>query len=62
MIMATQGKELRVLSKHNMNIQPGDPVELVSYDGQRLPKRKQWPLREAGLSARKTRSFLHVNA
>ena len=29
MIMASCGKQLRVLAKHAMNIQPGDPVELV---------------------------------
>lgn len=37
MIVDSQGRDLRVLAKNNMNIQPGDPVELVRYDGMRLP-------------------------
>ena len=37
MIMASQGRSLRVLAKGQMNIQPGDPVELVLYSGERLP-------------------------
>jgi hypothetical protein len=37
LIMASQGRELRVLAKDSMNIQPGDPVELVRYDGVRVP-------------------------
>ncbi|MFC1717823.1 right-handed parallel beta-helix repeat-containing protein, partial [Candidatus Poribacteria bacterium] len=37
MITASEGKELRVLAKHNMNIEVGDPVELLTYQGERLP-------------------------
>ena len=37
MIMEATGDELRVLAKHNFNIVKGDPVELVSYEGVRLP-------------------------
>jgi hypothetical protein len=37
MVMALQGRSLRVLAKGQMNIQPGDPVELVLYSGERLP-------------------------
>ena len=37
MIMSAAGKTLRVLAKQTMNIRPGDPVELVSHDGNRLP-------------------------
>jgi len=37
LVMTTQGSKLRVLAKRVMNIQKGDPVELVSYLGERLP-------------------------
>lgn len=37
MVMAVQGRALRVLAKHDLNIQPDDPVELVEYGGKRLP-------------------------
>jgi hypothetical protein len=37
MVMSSTGKVLRVLAKHDMNIVVGDPVELVSYTGARLP-------------------------
>ena len=37
LITASQGKELRVLAKSVMNIRPGEPVELVMYNGCRLP-------------------------
>lgn len=37
MVMASKGPRLRVLSKGHMNIEPGDPLEVVSYDGRRLP-------------------------
>ncbi|MGC8886166.1 MAG: right-handed parallel beta-helix repeat-containing protein [Verrucomicrobiia bacterium] len=36
-ITESSGNKLRALAKHNMNIKPGDSVELVSYDGKRLP-------------------------
>ncbi|MFC1765192.1 right-handed parallel beta-helix repeat-containing protein [Planctomycetota bacterium] len=37
MIMATLGNELRVLAKKELNIVEGDSVELISYEGLRLP-------------------------
>ena len=38
MVMGASGPVLRVLGKNNrMNIAPGDPVEIVSYAGERLP-------------------------
>jgi hypothetical protein len=37
MVMTTEGTELRVLAKRGLNIAKGDPVELVSYEGMRLP-------------------------
>lgn len=35
MITSCKGRELRVLAKHRMNIQNGDVVEFLSYDGTR---------------------------
>jgi len=37
MIMEAKGNELRVLAKQSLNISSGDPVELLSYEGLRLP-------------------------
>jgi hypothetical protein len=59
MIMSSHGRELRVLAKHGMNIQPGDPVELVTYDGRRLPEAKTVDLQPAG-SIRVKGSVLHI--
>lgn len=62
MVMATHGNELRVLAKGSMNIQPGDPVELVSYDGQRLPDAKALTVAPAGSINDDERTFLsHQN-
>jgi hypothetical protein len=40
MIMKAGGRVLRVLAKRKLDIRPGDPVELVSYTGARLPDAK----------------------
>ncbi len=40
MVMKSDGTKLRVLAKHNMNITPGDPLEVVTYAGLRLPDAK----------------------
>lgn len=40
MIMESDGSTLRVLAKHHLNIEEGDPLEIVSYDGSRLPDSK----------------------
>jgi hypothetical protein len=37
LVMGGEGRRLRVLAKHDLDIQVGDPVELVAYDGRRLP-------------------------
>jgi hypothetical protein len=58
MIMSSQGQELRVLAKGNMNIQPGDPVELVLYTGERLPDAKAVSIQSAGLILEDERAFL----
>jgi len=58
MIMSSQGQELRVLAKGNMNIQPGDPVELVLYTGERLPDAKAVSIQSAGSILEDERAFL----
>jgi hypothetical protein len=40
MVMACNGSKLRVVAKRRLNIQPGDPLEVVSYTGARLPDAK----------------------
>jgi len=40
MVTAASGAELRVLAKHTLNIEAGDPVELLAYTGERLPDAK----------------------
>jgi hypothetical protein len=37
LVMASTGATLRVLAKHGLNIEAGDGVELVAFDGRRLP-------------------------
>lgn len=64
--LITSGREnkLRVLAKHGMNIVPGDPVELVSYDGVRLPDAKALAVVQTGAIHDNERQFLakqHMN-
>ncbi len=58
MIMSAGGKTLRVLAKQGMNIRPGDPVELVSYDGTRLPDAQTVTIEPAGTINNAERAFL----
>jgi hypothetical protein len=58
MILGSQGNELRVLAKHDMNIQPGDAVELVTYDGRRLPDGRALAVQPAGAIREEERAFL----
>ena len=58
MVMGSQGRELRVLAKHEMNIQTGDPVELVAYDGQRLADAKVVSIQPDGAIRDEERAFL----
>jgi len=58
LIMSSQGKNLRVLAKHHLNIQPGDPVELVLYDGRRLPDANVVSIQPANSTHEKERAFL----
>ena len=58
MIMGSQGRTMRVLAKHDMNIQPGDPVELVTYNGRRLPDGRAVAVQSAGAIRDEERAFL----
>ena len=57
-IMESQGGGLRVLAKGNMNIRPGDPVELVLYNGERLPDAQAVSVEPAGRIREDERAFL----
>lgn len=51
LVMGGTGRELRVLAKHDMNIEVGDVVEVVAYDGRRLPDATVTAVaKEAGIS------------
>ncbi len=58
MIMAARGRQLRVLAKHSMNIQPGDPVELVTYAGRRPPDARVVTIERDGKIVDQEREFL----
>jgi hypothetical protein len=47
LVMGSTGKTLRVLAKHGMNLRAGDPVELVAFDGRRLPDAVVVDIRDA---------------
>lgn len=40
LVMGCDGNKLRVLAKRRLDIEPGDPLEVVSYTGRRLPDAK----------------------
>jgi parallel beta-helix repeat protein len=58
LITRSDGVNLRVLAKGEMNIQPGDPVELVLYHGQRLPDARVLGVQSAGAILDPERVFL----
>jgi hypothetical protein len=47
LIMGGEGRTLRVLAKHGMHLRAGDPVELVDFDGRRLPNAAVVDIRDA---------------
>lgn len=47
LVMTSAAATLRVLAKHGLNIEKGDGVELVAYDGRRLPDARVVSIREA---------------
>jgi len=58
LITRCEGAKLRVLAKGRMNIQPHDPVELVLYNGKRLPDAKVVNVESAGTILDEERAFL----
>jgi hypothetical protein len=58
LITRSEGTKLRVLAKGTMNIQPGDPVELVLYTGRRLPDARVVGVQAAGEIGNEERLFL----
>ena len=58
MVAACQGRVLRVLAKHRMNIDSGDPVELFAYDGRRLPDAKAVSVVRDGKITDEERAFV----
>ena len=65
MIMGSKGRELRVLAKHDLNIRPGDPVELVCYDGRRLADARVVAVQPEGRVRDEERAFIarqHMDA
>ena len=58
LIMSSAGRRLRVLAKHNLNLRLGDPVELVRYDGQRLPDATVLAIEPAAGIREEERAFL----
>jgi hypothetical protein len=58
MVMATDGPRMRVLAKGQMNIQPGDPLEVVSYDGRRLPDAKAVSIERIGTISDDEQNFM----
>ncbi len=58
MIMSVTGAELRVIAKNDMNIADGDPVELFTYDGVRLPDATAVRVVKDGTTTETERAFI----
>ncbi|MCF7974248.1 MAG: DUF4982 domain-containing protein [Phycisphaerae bacterium] len=58
MVMACDGPNLRILSKGRMNIRPGDPLEVVAYDGQRLPDARAVSVQRSGIATDAEQAFM----
>ncbi len=58
MVMACDGSTLRVLSKGRMNIEPGDPLELVAYNGVRLPDAQVVSVVRSGIITDEEQAFM----
>jgi hypothetical protein len=65
MVMAADGAKLRVLAKRRLDIEEGDPLEVVTYEGRRLPDATAVSTREVGTIAADEGAFLakqHMHA
>jgi hypothetical protein len=58
MVMACDGPNLRVLAKGRMNIEPGDPLEVVAYHGQRLPDARVVSVQRSGMATDQEQAFM----
>jgi len=58
LVMATDGSTLRVLAKGGLNIQAGDPLEVATYEGRRLPDARAISAKEIGKAAQDELAFL----
>jgi len=57
-VTACTGRVLRVLAKHHMTIEAGDALEVVAYDGRRLPDARAVAVARGGTIAEAERAFL----
>lgn len=58
MVMKSEGSRLRVLAKHDMNIQTADPLEIMTYDGRKLPEARGVAIEEIGRISEEELAFL----
>lgn len=58
LVMKTEGPRLRVLAKHDMNIQKGDPLEIMTYEGRRLPEAAVVSIEGSGRISEEELTFL----
>ncbi len=58
MVMACDGPKLRVLAKGRINIEPGDPLEVVGYDGRRLADARAVRLTRQGRATAQEQTFM----
>lgn len=58
MVMACAGPKLRVLAKGRINIEPGDPLEVVRYDGRRLADARAISVTRQGRATIQEQAFM----
>lgn len=58
MVLGSDEDRLRVLAKRDMEIQPGDPVQLVAVDGRALPNAKVLSVTAKGPASEEDRELL----
>jgi hypothetical protein len=58
LVTRCRGTSLRVLAKHELNISSGDNVELVDYDGKRIPDAKVLDISAVGNINTEEKTFL----
>ncbi len=58
LVMECRAEQLRVLAKRELNLKPGDPVELITYGGFRLPDARVVATKPEGEIQASEREFL----